>query len=328
MCYSGVSPRLGAAMMKRAFALLALVNSTGSLATGWSELVTGHARTEGGSEVYALTCAAPAEAQSSACLPPANGYESANPTYFTDARTISDGASAGTFPPPGQGTVLYAGAGGTARISSGQLFVSAFQTYPADNENGELSAHTEASTSASFMDTIHFSDASIDNPVTIRVQLQSFGYYQGGASNLNLAISPADGEGLIADFNYVNNDSVYKTTSGGPSNMYLTGSWTTLGPETFVGTFTLNSPDATIAMRLNTADGDNDFRARISMFSENGYTFTSESGAFLTAAPIPEPGEWAMISAGIAIVGAASRRRNQPKRQSDDRLGVISPQPK
>jgi hypothetical protein len=45
-----------------------------------------------------------------------------------------------------------------------------------------------------------------------------------------------------------------------------------------------------------------------------GLSYTSSSGAFLTgAAPVPEPGTWAMLSVGLLSVGFL-RRRQQPSR--------------
>jgi hypothetical protein len=48
--------------------------------------------------------------------------------------------------------------------------------------------------------------------------------------------------------------------------------------------------------------------ARLSVVLPAGVTMTSSSGVFLTQ-PIPEPGTWAMLLAGLGVMGVAVRRR-------------------
>lgn len=46
----------------------------------------------------------------------------------------------------------------------------------------------------------------------------------------------------------------------------------------------------------------------------SGLTWTSESGVFLTAAAVPEPGTWALLAAGLLLLATAGRRQRRPGR--------------
>ncbi len=49
--------------------------------------------------------------------------------------------------------------------------------------------------------------------------------------------------------------------------------------------------------------------AGLQIQAPRGVTFTSESGAFLTAGGVPEPATWAMMIIGFGMIGAVSRNR-------------------
>lgn len=118
-------------------------------------------------------------------------------------------------------------------------------------------------------------------------------------------LSSTNGSAFISlDSPDPNFDNIFfrTTTSAGPQPYFMT-----TGYKVFLPNADLSAASLTAAVHshfdngsaANTAiyiqDGGNRF-ARITNFQE-------------LAAPVPEPGEWAMIAGGLAIVGGIARRR-------------------
>jgi len=54
------------------------------------------------------------------------------------------------------------------------------------------------------------------------------------------------------------------------------------------------------------------FSATAAGYSITNFSYSATGGAVFTAAPVPEPSTWAMMFAGITLLGAmAARRRGQ-----------------
>jgi hypothetical protein len=120
-------------------------------------------------------------------------------------------------------------------------------------------------------------------------------------------------------FVYVNGStSIQDPNAGGPPTL---GGWT-VSPVGGIGALfsaTLVVPSGSsildIATRLDLdcrtgADCDFSHTAAFSFGAlPAGLSFTSSSGSFLTgASPVPEPGTWAMLSAGLIAIGILRRR--------------------
>lgn len=72
--------------------------------------------------------------------------------------------------------------------------------------------------------------------------------------------------------------------------------------------------------RLRTADGGTAdlalgafdtarFSAAADSYTLSNFSFSAAGGANITATPVPEPGTWAMLAAGLLALGWLSRRR-------------------
>ena len=51
------------------------------------------------------------------------------------------------------------------------------------------------------------------------------------------------------------------------------------------------------------------FSAQADGYNLNNFAFSTAGGASFTAAPVPEPGEWMMLLAGLGLMGVVARRR-------------------
>lgn len=187
-----------------------------------------------------------------------------------------------------------------------------------------------SSASAQFVDYIHFDPATITSATTIIVDLRVDGSFEGftqprfgfGLSNGNYSLntgtvgwsdSNPNGASTTATANFID-------FSGGTGRA---GNWEIYGPDRFRGTFVLdpryqNFNDLSVSMYLS-AGGPQDtwtafqHTAAITFELPDGVSFTSASGAFLTAqdAALPEPATWATMIAGFGLVGGALRRRSR-----------------
>jgi hypothetical protein len=226
-------------------------------------------------------------------------------------------------------------AGGTAMadLATGQLHASAYETGPV--------AGGSATASASFSDTVHFDVGSITGiiPLTVTATVHgtfggdgspATGPYGGGSFSLALYDPFTNSFQLTAGIGYmsdalgdIGDTSTSHWVTGGSS----TGPWSQVGPDIFIGTYYLDTahPDLMVNMNLDafSANGGWDYgsfsdfghTAGFSWVLPEGVTFTSDSGVFLTKAPlgetggVPEPAAWALMLAGFGSIGAILRSR-------------------
>ncbi len=101
--------------------------------------------------------------------------------------------------------------------------------------------------------------------------------------------------GLDVQFRFLGatDPNAFKASGGFLINNFLQGqdaqgNLVNLAPETFAGT---------------------SFSARADSYTIQNFVFSPTAGATFAAAPVPEPEQWAMLLAGLAIIGAVARRR-------------------
>jgi hypothetical protein len=122
--------------------------------------------------------------------------------------------------------------------------------------------------------------------------------FQSGLANLTYA-------GALATpyFSEWVNFSQYSTWVEG-STRYIDATYNLVGANPSINVEMSIAPSAdfgSVSNYFNTAG--------LQLKLPTGVTYTSESGAFLTAAAIPEPATWGLLIAGFGLVGSAARRR-------------------
>jgi hypothetical protein len=281
----------------------------------------------------------------------ASAWGGTNFSSFARAQNgVIYGGAGWNFACPSGGASSAGGVGGNVTNSfanitceSGRAFASA------DLVTGSLRgfalssgiAGTTANESALLGDTVSFNNSTGGN-LLLGVSYQTLGSVTGetmGASTTthifsNLLFGQPGGSQLITlqgstsvhglRWVYVNGStSIQAPAAGGTPD--LTG-WT-VSPVAGLGALfsgTLVVPSGMSMLDINTrmdldcrtgADCDFSHTAAFSFGAlPNGLSYTSTSGAFLTgAAPVPEPGTWAMLSVGLLSVGFLRRRKNSRK---------------
>lgn len=87
------------------------------------------------------------------------------------------------------------------------------------------------------------------------------------------------------------------------------GSWTKAGPSIFEGVATVPyETPVYFAMAMGASFGDFSHTATLNLEIPEGTSMGSVSGVFLTA-PVPEPETYAMMMAGLGLLGGIARRR-------------------
>ena len=185
--------------------------------------------------------------------------------------------------------------------------------------------HTSAGAQASFQDGLHFDLSSYSAPVPITVDLRVDGSFEG-FSQPRFSFYITDSLDVLATGIVGwsdNNPSGPSTTAtaafidfGGGTGRH--GDWSIYGPNRFRGTFLLDPlhPDVFVAMSLSAGGPSGTFTAfdhtaALDFTLPNGLRYTSDSGAFLSAAPpsaVPEPATWAMMMGGFGLLGLIVRR--------------------
>lgn len=77
--------------------------------------------------------------------------------------------------------------------------------------------------------------------------------------------------------------------------------------DTFMG-YATTSPGSTTPLADGTFAGVS-FSASAQQYNFTQFSYSLADGAVFTAAPVPEPESWAMLLAGVGIIGAVARRR-------------------
>ena len=94
------------------------------------------------------------------------------------------------------------------------------------------------------------------------------------------------------------------------------GDWTQLATNHFVASIDISGDDPTVYFAIDLlGSGPTDFSntATVTLNLPDSSSFVSESGVFLSAAPlsVPEPGSAFLLALGLALVGVAATRRRK-----------------
>lgn len=127
----------------------------------------------------------------------------------------------------------------------------------------------------------HYSSGYANTPPQDTLTSQLIGGY-APSSYVNTTANTADGL-LVMTVNVPTNQPI-------GLNMGLEMIYKQLAPTVFAG-------------------ADFQHTAQVSLSLPAGYSYTSASGVFLSAAPVPEPGDVPMLAAGLALLGMVMRRR-------------------
>ena len=298
----------------------ALSLCTPSWASDWSAYASAgsnayFATTFGGSGINSASDAA-CNGTSASCLA-ANGFigrhSPTNPV--ADASTSTRGYLDFNYGGP---SITAADALAHADLTRGEL-----KLYQAASGGG--GEHTSSGAQASFQDSLHFALGSYSAPVPITVDLRVDGTFEG-YSQPRFAFYVTDSiqalaTGIVGWSD--NNPSGPSTTAtaafidfGGGTGRQ--GDWSIYGPDRFRGTFLLDPlhPDVFVAMYLSAGGPSGTFTAfdhtaALSFVLPNGLNYTSDSGAFLSAAPpsaVPEPATWVIMVGGFGLLGLMVRQ--------------------
>jgi hypothetical protein len=116
-------------------------------------------------------------------------------------------------------------------------------------------------------------------------------FKNGSTVNLN---------GVEVNFHFLGNTdpNAFKASGGFVINQFLQGQdaqgqLVDLAPETFAGA---------------------SFTAQADQYNFSSFSFSATAGAAFTAAPVPEPGEWMLMLAGLGLIGAISSRRSRSRK--------------
>ncbi len=270
-------------------------------------------------------------------------------TNFSSSARAINGSQANlassNFACPGGGT---SSAGGTAvnpsanitcegarGFASADLVTASLRAFALSS--GGLNTASSAFANAQFSDEVFFNNSTggaLLLPFSYRTHAtvagETFGVSTRTALLGNLLLSQPGGSQPIAlqggilhglRFSYINGSaSIQDPNAGGPADL---GGWTItpVGPVGSLWGATLAVPSGISTLDIATilsldcrgfADCD---ASNTSAFSfgalPTGLSYTSSSGAFLTAAPagVPEPGTWAMLSVGLLTIGFLRRRK-------------------
>lgn len=191
--------------------------------------------------------------------------------------------------------------------------------------SGDGSELTSAGALAVFQDGLHFDLSSYSAPVPITVDLRVDGSFEG-FSQPRFGFYITNGFDILSTgtVGWADNNPFGSSTTataefidfGGGTGLH--GDWSIYGPDRFRGTFLLDPlhPDVFVSMYLSAGGRSGTFTAfghtaALDFILPNGLTYTSDSGAFLSAAPpsaVPEPATWAMMVGGFGLLGLIVRR--------------------
>lgn len=259
------------------------------------------------------------------------------PTYFSSPGFNCPGcteSSSGTTTPGSNATSSFdqaavsvpqgAVATGFARadLARGRLGVSASgEDYPIDG----FTSSVEGQAFAGFGDGLHFTiaGASPSTVTDIGVTIDLHGSMSGLKTFLQEQVSFASPG--FTDAQFLNQISTGPTPGdlpvvafGGASG-WVSYSFSPFTPDhiVFHGVYALTGATQLVnigeVIYAEAANGLSDY-AHTSDFSlslPSNVTFTSDSGVFLSAAGVPEPGAWTLALVGSGLSGAALRRRSR-----------------
>ena len=299
-----------------AVAIMVVVASPGQ-ATGW--LV--YNGTSAGA--YAYSASGPVADNKTGCSGSlaSKGYCGDDAVIFADRTKLTENSYAqslhDTSSSSGYGDVTSS-AFGEVDLTTGSLKLSHSTTVVNGFGAGESNYSGAA---VSYLDTLHFS--GLVTPVTLTVDLRVDGSFVGFTQPRFAFRLGGLNTGIVG---WGETDRVGPSTTrdaGGfidfEGHTGRAGDWAIYGPDRFVGSILLDplNPDYYIGMDLSAGGplgtwSNFAHTAKIAFVLPVGVTFTSDSGAFLTATSspsVPEPATWAMMLAGLGIVGASLRQR-------------------
>jgi hypothetical protein len=186
----------------------------------------------------------------------------------------------------------------------------------------------ESISTANLEEQLAFTGIAPGTSQTISLILNMDGTYRDG-SRIIANASYQSGDYFSSDWDYLSidleysgngaaniNDPVSSTTFSladacSSCSQITSGDWASLGPTQFIGEIDIfgNDPNLIIAMALSgTGYFDLSNTYTISLVLPSGIGYTSSSGVFLSAVPIP-PAIWLFGSGLIGLVGVARRKK-------------------
>jgi hypothetical protein len=178
------------------------------------------------------------------------------------------------------------------------------------------------------MDQLTFTNIAPGTSQTIGIILNLDGTYRDG-SGISIDAGFSSGDYFSFDYDYLSMNLTYggngqvsdlTTPVSGTSfslsdscsvcDIITSGNWSSLGPTQFIGEVDIfgNNPNLTLTMGMyGTGYFDLSNTYSVSLVLPAGIGFTSSSGAFLTAVPLP--GAMWLFASGLAgIIGLARRK--------------------